>query len=63
VNVDFNVDVEAQNVSGLELEVLRLEGRTPLIFITVPTSSKGFDRTVLLYGHLDKVAYHIHQYE
>eukprot|EP01102_Stenamoeba_stenopodia_P004123 TRINITY_DN1430_c0_g1_i1.p1 TRINITY_DN1430_c0_g1~~TRINITY_DN1430_c0_g1_i1.p1 ORF type:complete len:479 (-),score=129.05 TRINITY_DN1430_c0_g1_i1:74-1510(-) len=46
--------VKAQNVPELELEVLRLEGRTPLLFLTVPSSEKTFDRTVLLYGHLDK---------
>jgi acetylornithine deacetylase/succinyl-diaminopimelate desuccinylase-like protein len=39
--------------AGAELEVLRLEGRTPLIFIDVP-STRGGDDTVLLYGHLDK---------
>ena len=36
---------------GATLEVLRLAGRTPVIFIEVPGSS---DDTVLLYGHLDK---------
>jgi acetylornithine deacetylase/succinyl-diaminopimelate desuccinylase-like protein len=36
---------------GATLEVVRLPGRTPLIFIEVPGDS---DDTVLLYGHLDK---------
>jgi acetylornithine deacetylase/succinyl-diaminopimelate desuccinylase-like protein len=36
---------------GMELEVVRLPGRTPLIFIEVPGAAAG---TVLLYGHLDK---------
>lgn len=36
---------------GATLEVVRLHGRTPLIFIEVPGDS---DDTVLLYGHLDK---------
>jgi acetylornithine deacetylase/succinyl-diaminopimelate desuccinylase-like protein len=36
---------------GATLEVVRLPGRTPLIFIEVPGES---DDTVLLYGHLDK---------
>jgi acetylornithine deacetylase/succinyl-diaminopimelate desuccinylase-like protein len=36
---------------GMTLEVVRLPGRTPLIYIEVPGAS---DRTVLLYGHLDK---------
>ena len=38
---------------GAELEVVTLEGRTPLIFIDVPTTN-GTDDTILLYGHLDK---------
>ena len=38
--------------SGATLEVVRLPGRTPLIFIEVPGAT-GAD-TVLLYGHLDK---------
>ncbi len=36
---------------GATLDVVRLEGRTPLIFIDIPGDSKD---TVLLYGHLDK---------
>ncbi len=38
-------------LSGATLEVVRLPGRTPVIFIEVP--GEGAD-TVLLYGHLDK---------
>ena len=41
----------AQPIPGMKLEVVRLPGRTPLIFIEIP--GKG-DDTVLLYGHLDK---------
>ena len=37
--------------AGATLEVVRLPGRTPLIFIEVPGEG---DDTVLLYGHLDK---------
>ena len=38
-----------------ELEVVRLAGRTPLIYMDVPgTGDDGGDRCVLLYGHLDK---------
>lgn len=37
---------------GASLEVVRLEGRTPLIYIDVP--GKNNDDCVLLYGHLDK---------
>ncbi|MCW5579409.1 MAG: M20/M25/M40 family metallo-hydrolase, partial [Dokdonella sp.] len=40
-----------QPIPGLQLEVVRLPGRTPLIFIEIP--GQGED-TVLLYGHLDK---------
>lgn len=43
--------VRAQKVPGLQLEVVRLEGRTPLLWMEVPGES---DDTVLLYGHLDK---------
>ena len=42
-------------VAGMQLEVVRLAGRTPVLFIDVP-AAKGAERagTVLLYGHLDK---------
>jgi acetylornithine deacetylase/succinyl-diaminopimelate desuccinylase-like protein len=43
----------AQPIAGMSLEVVRLEGRTPLIFIEVPATGDG-DDCVLLYGHLDK---------
>ena len=47
--------VVAQNVAGLTLEVVRAEGRTPVLFFDIPATG-GVDpnRTVLLYGHLDK---------
>ncbi|VVC76041.1 Succinyl-diaminopimelate desuccinylase [Aquicella siphonis] len=38
-------------VENMQLEVVRLENRTPVIFIEIPGSN---DDTVLLYGHLDK---------
>ena len=41
----------AQPIPGMQLEVVRLPGRTPLIFIDIPGKS---DDCVLLYGHLDK---------
>ena len=45
----------AQDVPGMQLEVVRLEGRTPLIFIEVPAANGGRnDDCILLYGHLDK---------
>src|SRR5262249_28196174 len=40
--------------AGATLEVLRLEGRTPLILIDVPSSGGATGDPVLLYGHLDK---------
>ena len=47
---------KAQPVDGMQLEVVRLSGRTPLIFIDVPGTgtSAAKDDCVLLYGHLDK---------
>jgi acetylornithine deacetylase/succinyl-diaminopimelate desuccinylase-like protein len=41
----------SQPIPGMQLEVVRLPGRTPLIFIEIPGTG---DDTVLLYGHLDK---------
>jgi acetylornithine deacetylase/succinyl-diaminopimelate desuccinylase-like protein len=41
---------KARRIEGLRVEVVRLEGRTPLIYMEVP----GRGETVLLYGHLDK---------
>ena len=44
-----------QPIPGMQLEVVRLEGRTPLIFIDIPAANGGnADDCVLLYGHLDK---------
>ncbi len=50
--------VERQKVAGLRLEVIRLEGRTPVIFFEVPATRPGGNnqdaQTICLYGHLDK---------
>jgi acetylornithine deacetylase/succinyl-diaminopimelate desuccinylase-like protein len=52
--------IEAQKVPGLQLEVIRLEGRTPVIFFEIPASGgeagevPASGETVLIYGHLDK---------
>jgi len=46
--------VEGRKVAGLTLEVVRIEGRTPLIFFDIPATRAGSTDTVLLYGHLDK---------
>ncbi len=40
-----------QEIAGMTLDVVRLEGRTPLIFMEIPGQS---DDCILLYGHLDK---------
>jgi len=45
--------IRKQNVPGLTLDVVKLEGRTPLIFVEVEGTNKT-QETVLLYGHLDK---------
>jgi acetylornithine deacetylase/succinyl-diaminopimelate desuccinylase-like protein len=42
---------KAHAPKGMQLEVMRLEERTPLIFMEVPGN---IDETVLMYGHLDK---------
>lgn len=42
---------KAHAPKGMMLDIMKLEGRTPLIFIEVPGE---IDETVLLYGHLDK---------
>ncbi|MBP6850179.1 MAG: M20 family metallopeptidase [Rhodoferax sp.] len=46
--------VEAQKVEGLRLEVVRVEGRTPLLFFEVAAARADASQTVLMYGHLDK---------
>jgi len=48
-----------QSINGLELEIVRLPGRTPLIYMEIPATNPKTDNTleeptVLLYGHLDK---------
>jgi len=42
---------KAREIPGLKVEVVRIEGRTPVIFMEVPGTTRD---TVLLYGHLDK---------
>ena len=43
-------------IVGLAVEVVRLPGRTPLLWFEVPATAPAADTsdTVLLYGHLDK---------
>ena len=40
-----------QPISGMLFDVLRIEGRTPLLFLDIPGDSA---ECILLYGHLDK---------
>ena len=42
---------QMQPIDGMTVEVVRLRGRTPLLFMEIPGHS---DETILLYGHLDK---------
>ncbi len=50
--------IEAQKVEGLTLEIVRLPGRTPVLFFEVPATRAAVpgqtSQTVLMYGHLDK---------
>ena len=49
--------IEDQKVEGLTLEIVRLPGRTPVLFFEVAATraaSAGSVQTVLMYGHLDK---------
>ncbi len=40
-----------QDIPGMQAEIVRLPGRTPVIFMEIPGHSED---TILLYGHLDK---------
>ncbi|MBA3563378.1 MAG: M20 family metallopeptidase [Gammaproteobacteria bacterium] len=42
---------KSQNLKDMSVEVVRLPGRTPLLFAEIPGQS---DDTVLMYGHMDK---------
>lgn len=49
--------IESQKVAGLTLEIVRLPGRTPVLFFDIPATraqADGSGQTVLMYGHLDK---------
>ncbi|MGH9290962.1 MAG: M20/M25/M40 family metallo-hydrolase [Acidimicrobiales bacterium] len=46
---------QARPIDGLTVEVHRIEGRSPVLFMEIPPANGGpTDDTVLLYGHLDK---------
>ena len=42
---------DAQEIKGMKSEILRIAGRTPVLYLDIPGS---VDDCVLLYGHLDK---------
>lgn len=48
----------SQNVEGMEIKPLEEPGRSPFLIIDVAaragTTSVSQDKTVLMYGHLDK---------
>ena len=46
--------VEGQKVEGLTLEIIKLDGRTPVLFFEIPATRADSMQTVLMYGHLDK---------
>ena len=49
--------IELQKVAGLRVEIIRLPGRTPVLFFEVAatrSASLATTQTVLMYGHLDK---------
>jgi acetylornithine deacetylase/succinyl-diaminopimelate desuccinylase-like protein len=48
--------VRAQHVPGLQIELVQLPGRTPVLFFEVAATRAASDgaQTVLMYGHLDK---------
>src|SRR4029079_1203826 len=41
-------------VEGLSLEIVRLPGRTPVLFFEIAATRPQSTQTVLMYGHLDK---------
>ncbi len=46
--------VEAQKVAGVRLEIVRLAGRTPVLFFEIDATAPASAQTVLMYGHLAK---------
>ncbi|SEP52088.1 M20/M25/M40 family metallo-hydrolase [Amycolatopsis saalfeldensis] len=47
--------IEGRALPGATIEVVQLDGRTPLLYVDVPATAGAVDRgTVLMYGHLDK---------
>ena len=52
---DAHAWVKRQSIDGLALEIVRIEGRTPVLYFDVPARGAGASqKSVVLYGHLDK---------
>jgi acetylornithine deacetylase/succinyl-diaminopimelate desuccinylase-like protein len=49
--IQFERWAKSQALTDMRLEIVRIEGRTPVLFIDIPGDSPD---SVLLYGHLDK---------
>jgi acetylornithine deacetylase/succinyl-diaminopimelate desuccinylase-like protein len=46
---------EANALPGMKTEIVRLPGRTPLLFVEIPAANGGSNEDcVLMYGHMDK---------
>lgn len=43
-----------QNLSGLQSQIIKEPGRTPLLWIEIPPTTPDIQDTILFYGHLDK---------
>ncbi|MGW4482484.1 M20/M25/M40 family metallo-hydrolase [Amycolatopsis sp. NPDC004368] len=47
--------IAGRDLAGVSIEVVQLEGRSPLLYVDVPATAGATDKpTVLMYGHLDK---------
>lgn len=51
---DAEAWLRKRSVQGLTVEVLRLPGRTPVIYFEAPATRRDNGDAVLMYGHLDK---------
>lgn len=45
---------KARSIAGLSVEIVRLPGRTPVLFCTIPAHNAPDGDPVLMYGHFDK---------
>ena len=47
--------VKKQNIQKAVVEVVKLPNRVPLLFIDIPANTTQTNKTVIFYGHLDKM--------